>query len=284
MNIKQLLNQGTEILKDNKQENPVMHARLLLEFSLEKNREYLIINDQEEVEKAKEIYYIDNIKRLSEGMPIQYITNHQEFMKLDFYVDENVLIPRADTEILVEEVIKNINSSKKENLKVLDMCTGSGAIAVSIAKYTENAKVYAVDLSEKALKIAEKNAIKNKVENKCQFIKSNMFENVVGDFDIIISNPPYIKSDVIKELDRNVQKEPIMALDGGQDGLYFYKILAEKSYKFLREDGMLFLEIGYDQKEAVKNLLEETNKYENIYLKKDLSQNDRVIVATKRKD
>lgn len=282
MNIKQLLNEAIETLRNKKIENPMMHARLLLEFVLERKKEYIIANDLEEVDKEKQKQYFWGIEKLSNGEPIQYITNHQEFMKLDFYVDNSVLIPRADTEILVEEVINSINTVGKENLKILDMCTGSGAIAVSIAKYVENAEVCAVDLSEKALEVARKNAIKNDVENRCAFIKSNMFENVNGKFDIIISNPPYIKTEVIENLDVNVKKEPMMALDGGESGLNFYNILAENSHKFLNENGMLFLEIGYDQKDDVVDLLRKNGNYEKIYSKKDLAQNDRIVVATKR--
>lgn len=282
MNIKQLLAEGTQILKNNNIEKPIMHARLLLEFILEKNREYLLVNENNEVEEMNKARYLESIERLADGEPIQYIKKHQEFMKLDFYVDNNVLIPRADTEILVEEAINLINNLKKTNLKVLDMCTGSGAIAVSIAKYIENIEVYGVDISEKALEVARRNAEKNKVEKKCNFINSDMFKNILDEFDIIISNPPYIKRKQIKELDKNVKREPIMALDGGENGLEFYERLAAESHHFLKKNGILLLEIGYDQKIEVVNILESTEKYYNIYSKKDLAQNDRIVVATKK--
>ena len=145
MTVKQLLQTGIVMLEKNNIENPIMHARILLENTLQVNREYIVVNDKEVVDKIKESNYLENINRLINGEPIQYITNYQEFMKLDFYVDENVLIPRADTEILVEEAINFIRKNKKKNLKVLDMCTGSGAIAISIAKNIESVKVYAVD-------------------------------------------------------------------------------------------------------------------------------------------
>lgn len=282
MKIKQLLAEGTQILKNNNIEKPIMHARLLLEFILEKNREYLLVNENNEVEEMNKDRYLESIERLADGEPIQYITKHQEFMKLGFYVDNNVLIPRADTEILVEEAINLINNLKKTNLKVLDMCTGSGAIAVSIAKYIENVEVYGVDISEKALEVARRNAEKNKVEKKCNFINSDMFKNILDEFDIIISNPPYIKRKKIKELDKNVKREPIMALDGGENGLEFYERLAAESHHFLKKNGILLLEIGYDQKIEVVNILESTEKYYNIYSKKDLAQNDRIVVATKK--
>ncbi len=282
MKIKELLNKGTELLRKNKIENPIMHARMLLEFVLKKSREYIIVNDNEEIDKTKEKEYIEDINRIIEGEPIQYITKHQEFMKLDFYVDNNVLIPRADTEILVEEAINLIRNIKKEKIKVLDMCTGSGAIAISIAKYIENTEIYGIDISEEALKIAKKNAKENNVGLKCKFIKSDMFKNISDKFDIIISNPPYIKRKQIIELEKNVKKEPIIALDGGENGLEFYKILSNEAHKFLKNKGVLLLEIGYDQKIKVINLLELTNKYYKIYSKKDLAKNDRIVVATKK--
>ena len=280
MTVKQLLQTGIVMLEKNNIENPIMHARILLENTLQVNREYIVVNDKEVVNKIKESNYLENINRLINGEPIQYITNYQEFMELDFYVDENVLIPRADTEILVEEAINFIRKNKKKNLKVLDMCTGSGAIAISIAKNIESVKVYAVDLSEKALEVAQRNALQNSVLDKCEFIKSDMFENIKERFDVIISNPPYIRKKDIENLDVNVQKEPLMALDGGEDGLDFYRILIDNAYKFLEKDGLLFLEIGYDQKEEVMSLFKESYKYKDIYSKKDLSGNDRIICAT----
>ena len=280
MTVKQLLQTGIAMLEKSNMENPIMHARILLENTLKVNREYIVVNDKEKVDEIKEGSYLENINRLINGEPIQYITNYQEFMKLDFYVDENVLIPRADTEILVEEAINFMQKNKKKNLKVLDMCTGSGAIAISIAKNIESVKVYAVDLSEKALEVAQKNALQNGVFDKCEFIKSDMFENIKERFDVIISNPPYIRKKDIENLDVNVRKEPLMALDGGEDGLDFYRILIDDSYKFLEKDGRLFLEIGYDQKEEVMSLFKERYKYKDIYSKKDLSGNDRIICAT----
>ena len=211
------------------------------------------------------------------GIPIQYITNIQEFMKLDFYVDENVLIPQPDTEILVEEVIKYY---KDTTCKVLDLCTGSGAIGISIAKYIEDSNVMATDISNKALQIAKLNAEKNLVHKKMEFVESDLFENIVQNkFNVIVSNPPYIRTSEINKLDMQVQNEPHIALDGGNDGLFFYRIIAKNAYKFLEESGRLFLEIGYDQKDDVIQLLQSTNMYKNIYSKKDLGGNDRIIVA-----
>ena len=214
-------------------------------------------------------------------------------MKLEFYIDENVLIPQPDTEIVVEQII---NDYKNKEVKILDLCTGSGAIAISLAKYIEKSKVTATDISNKALQIAKLNAEKNLCHTKMRFILSDMFENLENDenfnkdinnidnklFDVIVSNPPYIKTDVIKNLDVAVQNEPILALDGGVDGLKFYKIIAENAYKFLNENGRLYLEIDYDQKEDVISLLEKNNNYDEIRCIKDLAGNDRVITAKKR--
>ncbi len=210
--------------------------------------------------------------------------HNQEFMKMNFYVDENVLIPQPDTEILVEEVI-NICSglscayTKDQNIRILDLCTGSGAIGISLAKYIENSKVTMSDLSKKALEIANKNAIKNEVKDRCSFINSDMFENINEKYDIIVSNPPYIKTEVISTLDKEVQNEPVMALDGGEDGWYFYRIIVNEAWKYLKQDGILAMEIGYDQKKEVIKLLENTYKFKEIYSKKDLAEKDRIIIA-----
>ena len=220
--------------------------------------------------------YIDKIIN---GKPIQYITNEQEFMKLKFYVDENVLIPQPDTEILAEKIIDEY--SDKE-VKIWDLCTRSGAIAISLAKYIKKSNIIATDISNKDIQIAKLNAEKNLVHKKIKFILSDMFKNIENDtFDLIVSNPPYIKTDVINNLEKSVQNEPNIALDGGEDGLKFYKIIAENAYKFLNNNGKLYLEIGFDQKENVINLLQKTYKYNEITCIKDLAGNDRLIIASK---
>ena len=203
-------------------------------------------------------------------------------MGFEFYVDENVLIPQPDTEILVEEVVdisKKINNNSNE-LRVLDMCTGSGVIAISLSKLIENASVSASDISDGALNVAKENAIKNSVN--IEFYKSDLFNDISKNvkFDIIVSNPPYIQTEVIKGLSKEVQSEPFIALDGGEDGLVFYREIIKNAKDYIVEDGYLALEIGYDQKESVTNLLRE-NGYKNIYSKTDLSGNDRVVVGQK---
>ena len=277
MTIKQILENAARKLKENQIEEPTFHARMLLANRLKKQKEYLMIYEGEEVSKEIKEKYQKDVLELIQGKPVQYITNHQEFMKMDFYVDENVLIPRADTEILVEEVIKISKQIKKEDQTILDLCTGSGAIAISLANYIPNAKVYASDISEEALKIAKKNSEKNKV--RIEWVLSDLFQNIHQKFDIIVSNPPYIQTKVIKTLEKNVQKEPILALDGGKDGLEFYKKIIQEADSYLKENGYLCFEIGYDQRESVIHLLKQKQKYKEIYGKKDLSGNDRIIVA-----
>ncbi len=276
MQIKDILKKGVEILKENNIEQNNLKAKMLLSSILNKSKEYLIIYSDEEISKELEKDFFDKIEILKENTPIQYILNKQEFMGLEFYVDESVLIPQPDTEILAEEVIEIIR--KRKLSKVLDLCTGSGAIAVSVAKFLENVKVYASDISNEAIKIARRNSNKNNV--KIEFIHSDLFEEFSGEdkFDIIVSNPPYIKTDIIGTLSQEVQKEPLLALDGGIDGLDFYKKIIKQAKEYLNTNGFLALEIGYDQKEEVENILGK-NGYKNIYSKKDLEGHNRIIIA-----
>jgi len=278
MTIKQALTKGMIILKSNQIDSPKIKARLLLQYVLNKKREQLIIYDEEQITPSQERAYMLNLEKLVKGIPLQHITNTQEFMKMNFFVNDNVLIPRPDTEILVEEVIKI--GKQKNKPTILDLCTGSGAIAVSLAKYLPEAKVYASDISEKALEVAEINAENNDVKDRIEFIKSDLFEQMEGmKFDIIVSNPPYIKTEVIKSLDKEVQKEPIIALDGGEDGLDFYRDIVEEAYHHLKLESYLCLEIGYDQKEEVIEIIKNAKTYSGTYCKKDLYANDRIIVT-----
>ena len=249
-----------------------------MQYVLNQTRQYVIVNDMEQLEENKEKQYLKEIKMLKKGIPIEHITHQKEFMKLNFFVDKNVLIPRQDTEILVEEVIKI--AQKTNAKKILDLCTGSGAIAVSLAKYLPQSEIIAIDISNEALKIAKKNAISNNVENQITFVNSDMFTNLNEEkFDIIVSNPPYIKTNVIEKLDIQVKNEPYIALDGGKDGLDFYKKIINESYRYLKYKGYLCLEIGFDQKIDVIEFIENTEKFVNTYSKKDLFDNDRIIVT-----
>ena len=278
MTIKEALEKGTVMLKGENLDSPKLKARLLMQDVLAKPRQYLLVHDNEEINEEILKKYFNNVLKVKQGTPIEHITHVKEFMKMNFYVDENVLIPRQDTEILVEEVIKIAN--KNNSIKILDLCTGSGAIAVSLAKYIENSEITAVDISEKALGIAKRNAKINKVENKITFVKSDLFNNLANNkFDIIVSNPPYIKKQTIKTLEKQVQKEPLIALDGGEDGLDFYKKIIKNAYIFLKYNGYLCFEIGYDQKQEVIDLIVKEEKYINTYSKKDLYDNDRIVIT-----
>ncbi len=275
MKLEELIKKSTIKLQKNNIDDYSIKLKIIIEYFFNIPINKIIVYMNKEVSSKENVEFEKILQKVINGIPVQYITNKQEFMGLKFYVDKNVLIPQPDTEILVEHVIEycnNINYS----LKILDLCTGSGAIAISLAKYIKNANIYATDISENAIEIANKNAKINKVG--INFIKSDMFENIEEkDFDIIVSNPPYIKTSVISTLSNEVKNEPYIALDGGKDGLKFYNIIYEKAEKYMNRNGIIFLEIGYDQKENIMNIFKK--KYREVYCLKDLNNNDRVIIV-----
>ena len=274
MIINEALFMGIKELNNNNIEDSNLKARILISHSLNVTKEYILVHGEEEfpIEKINE--YLENIERVAKGEPIQYVINSQDFYGLNFYINEDVLIPQPDTEVLVEEAIKLIRKENRE-IKILDLCTGSGAIAVCLAK-EENVKVTASDISRKALEVAKRNATLNSVQ--LEFIESNLFENIKDKFDIIVSNPPYIETDIIDTLSNEVKAEPKIALDGGKDGLDFYRKIVKEARKYLKENGHLIVEIGYNQKESVIELFKE-NHFENVICIKDYGQNDRVIMG-----
>ena len=278
MTIMEAIKKGMIELKNADIETPKLKARLLMQFTLNKPRQYIIVNDLNKLTAKEENQYFSAIKKMRQGVPLEHITHQREFMKLNFLVTKDVLIPRPDTEILVEEIIR-----KAENIPnpvILDLCTGSGAIAVSLAKYIKNVHICAVDISSKALEIAKKNAELNGVKNNIEFIESNLFDKIKErKFDIIVSNPPYIETETIKTLSKDVQSEPKIALDGGKDGLDFYRKIADSGSKYLNRQGYICLEIGYNQRIAVRQILENKKRYVNINCIKDLCGNDRVVTA-----
>lgn len=279
MKIKEALKKANQILIQNNIDEVFLKSRILLAHILNVEKEYLIIHDDEVLLSLQENEFFEKVNKLCSGVPIQYLTNSQEFMGFNFYVDENVLIPQPDTEILVENVIsiiKNLQKSCQKEITVLDLCTGSGIIGFCLKKYLQNVNVLSSDISSNALEIAKKNA--NLQNVKIDFIKSDLFENIDEKFDVIVSNPPYIKTDKINELSKEVKNEPRLALDGGQDGLDFYRKIIKESTNFFRKTGYLALEIGYDQKEAVENLFKNF-KYREIKIFKDLSDIERVIIG-----
>lgn len=249
---------------------------LLAEFVFGITRAKYYANMQMTVDGKSAEKYNELVNQRAGHIPLQHLVGTQEFMGLTFKVNENVLIPRQDTELLVENVADCLGNGKRT---VLDMCTGSGCIAVSIDRLSKNSKVTAVDISEKALEVAQEN---NRFNNaNVTFIQSDLFTNVTGRYDIIVSNPPYIRTDEIPKLMEEVKShEPVMALDGMEDGLYFYKKICNEASDYLNDNGKIFFEIGYDQGDDVSEILRQ-NRFCNIEVLKDLSGNDRVVIARK---
>lgn len=277
MNIKQALEEAKNILKSNNFEDSNIIAKELLSYVLKKDKVYLTINSDTALTDTEYAEFTKYIEQIIDGKPLQYITQKQEFMGIDFFVNEDVLIPQPDTEILVETVLDICKRYGKQSLRILDLCTGSGAIAISLSKIL-NTQVFASDISTKALEVAEKNNVLN--NSKVEFIESNLFEQINGEkFDIIVSNPPYIKNEEIKLLSKQVQNEPYIALSGGEDGLDFYRKIIDEAYKHINKNGYLCLEIGYDQKEDLIKLIKQNENYEYENCIKDLSNNDRCIIA-----
>ena len=253
-----------------------LDIKTLIKETFNVDNSYFIINENEDIEENKTSEILKKCKEIKNGKPLQYVTNTQYFYGLKLFVNENVLIPQPDTEVLVEETFERIKKiieiKNGKKVKVLDLCTGSGAIAISIKnELKEKVEVYASDISKKALNVAKKNA-KSILKEEINFIESDMFCSINEKFDCIVSNPPYIKTEVIKTLDKEVQEEPILALDGGNDGLKFYKEIRKEVENYLEEDGILLMEIGYDQKEELLNL------FKNAICIKDFANNDRVII------
>lgn len=278
MTIEEAMRKGMVELKSVNIESPKLKSRLLMQFILNKPRQFVIVNDKQVLDFRDEKRFFNLIDKMKNNIPLEHITHQREFMKLNFFVNENVLIPRQDTEVLVEEVLEIAHKINAK--KILDLCTGSGAIAVSLAKYLPNCQIVATDISDEALKVAKKNARNNGVDGQITFINSDLFANLGRDkFDIVVSNPPYIKRSVIEKLDLEVKNEPYIALDGGYDGLKFYRKIVCGVYEFLKYKGCLCFEIGFDQKEDVMEIIEKEGKFETIYSKKDLCDMDRVVVA-----
>lgn len=249
---------------------------LLAESVLGVSRQDLFLEPEKSISEEQAQKYFEAISERSEHIPLQYITGRQQFMDFGFIVNEDVLIPRPETELLVEKVTSYI---KGRYVKVLDMCTGSGCIAVSIDRMCANADVTAVDISEKALKVAGENNVNN--QGRVTFVQSDLFENINETYDVIVSNPPYIPTSDIDTLMEEVREhEPRLALDGSADGLKFYREICTNAVNYLNKNGKIFLEIGYDQGQTVPELLRE-NGFSDIQVLKDLSGNDRMVIAGK---
>ncbi|MCT4542265.1 MAG: peptide chain release factor N(5)-glutamine methyltransferase [Vallitalea sp.] len=278
--IRNALDDGIKLLRDNKVIDAQIDANMLLEQILQMDKVNIIINGNKEITEHKYISYMRLINIRAKGKPLQYITGYQEFMGLPFKVNNNVLIPRQDTEILVLEAIKCIKENNITN--ILEIGSGSGCIPISICNECENVRATSVDISIEAISVAKQNAVTNKVDDRISFIQSNLFEKVdnINNFELFISNPPYIKRNEIVSLMREVKDyEPIGALDGGEDGLYFYKQISKKVKELTNEKSYIFYEVGHDQSEEVKEILEYYG-YTNINISKDLAGINRVVSGT----
>ena len=268
---------------ENISDTPRLDVEILLEKALGGvDNLYIRLNLNKELTKDQEILFNCFIEDRLKGRPIAYIVENREFMGLDFYVKEGVLIPRPDTETLVEELIDICKA--KENLHILDIGTGSGAITISLAKYLPTSMVKSLDISDIPLEVGKQNAITNGVSERIEFIKSDLFnsiENTDMKFDVIVSNPPYIPKCDIDTLHTQVKDyEPYNALEGGEDGLDFYRKITAQSKKYIKENGILAYEVGHDQAKDVAEIMV-NNGYTNIYTKKDLQGIDRVVIGYK---
>jgi protein-(glutamine-N5) methyltransferase, release factor-specific len=271
--LKGLLADGAKMLTQAGIDEAELDARYILEYITGLNSAQYFIHSEDIIEKNKAEEFFRLIERRSKRIPLSYVIGTRDFFGLTFKVDENVLIPEQETELLVEEVIKH-----SEGKSVLDMCTGSGCIAISIALFGKPSKVAASDISEKALEVARENA-KSLKAGEISFIQGDMFENVTDKFDIIVSNPPYIETGEIDELMPEVRDYiPRLALDGDIDGLKFYRIISKEAVKKLNKNGRIFYEIGYNQSRAVASILLE-NGFTDVKIMKDYSGLDRIVMA-----
>jgi len=274
MEYKNLYETGKRRLCEAGVEEADLDARLLLEYVCGTDRNTLLVHGDQAVSEKECSLYEACIAKREKRIPLQYITGAQEFMGLKFIVNENVLIPRQDTEILVEEVLRNLH----DGMSILDMCTGSGCILLSLLQYSNDCEGTGVDISEKALEIASENA--ERFGKAPVFLKSDLFEKVEGKYDMIVSNPPYIPTEVIPTLMREVKEyEPVEALDGKEDGLYFYREIVRQAGEYLNRGGKLFFEIGCEQAKEVSLLLENAG-YQEIEVVKDFAGLDRVVFGS----
>ena len=266
-----LYRMGVERLAAAGIEEAKLDARLLLEELCGTDRNDLLVHGDRPVTEQQENSYVNYIELRSRHIPLQHITGYQEFMGLRFKVTPDELIPRKDKETLVEEVLKNLH----DGMRILDLCTGSGCILLSLLRYSNDCVGIGADLSKKALKVAEENA--GSLGLTAEFVQGDLFEPVTGKFEIIVSNPPYIPSNVIPTLMEEVREhDPLMALDGKEDGLYFYMEITGKASEYLYPGGMLFLEIGCEQAGAVTELMKNAG-YRDVTVCKDLAGLDRVV-------
>ena len=278
-NIQEQLKRGSKFLKENFINTYKIDSELLLGKVLNKGREYLFLNFKQNLSKELIYNFESLLKRRKKKEPVAYILNYKEFWKNNFYVDQNVLIPRPDTEILVDEIMKLYSKQKK--LSILDIGTGSGCIIISILKERQKFKGTAIDISKKALNIAKYNAKIHHLSNRIKFYKSSVDNFFKHKYDLIVSNPPYISRLKLKYLDKDILGfEPIQALEGGIDGFNVFSKIVKKSSVLLKIGGKLVLEIGFDQKFEMLKLLNKNNFFVNKIVK-DYGGRDRCVICTK---
>ena len=277
---RQLLEFGKSRLQEQEIENSQLDAWLLMEYVCQISRTWYFLHEEEQPGEDEEKQYIALIRKRGEHIPLQQLTHEAYFYGMKFYVDENVLAPRPDTEILVEQVLEKLPVDQET--EILDLCTGSGCILLSILENRKEARGTGTDLSEKALAVAERNG--RELGIKARWIHSDLFEKIQGQYHAIVSNPPYIRTDVIQGLMEEVRLyEPYMALDGHEDGLYFYRKIIAQAGTYLKPQGLLAFEIGYDQGEAVSSLMKEQG-YRQVQVVKDLAGLDRVVTGRKNQE
>ena len=279
MNINLAVSQGSKILKKNFIPNSQLDSEILLAKTINKDRNYLLLNSEISLNKDDLNNFYKLIEQRSLGNPVAYLINRKFFWNSEFFVTNDTLIPRPDTELIVENVLRL--TKQKNNIRILDIGVGSGCILLSILKEREDFYGTGIDISRKCLKISKKNSIKLKINSRLKLFKSNVDKFNLGKYDLIVSNPPYIKTSDLKYLERGVVEfEPRLALDGGLDGLSEIRKVIKKSSELIKKNGKFILEIGFDQKNKVINLLKKEGFYINS-THKDLASYDRCIVSTK---
>ena len=279
MNIQSAIIEGTNILHNKCINTAQLDAEILMTKAVGKDKKYLIVNNDKELSNEKLNLYKKLINERAKRKPIAYLINQKFFWKYNFFVNEDTLIPRPDTEILIEQILDI--TKNKNNLNILDIGVGSGCILLSILKEKKNFYGTGIDVSKNCLNISKINAVNLEVNSRVRFFKSNVDKFNLGKYDLIVSNPPYINKLDLKYLERDVVRfEPKLALDGGLDGLSEIRKVIKKSSELIKKNGKLILEIGFDQKNRVINLLTKKGFYINS-ISKDLASNDRCIVSTK---
>ena len=279
MNIKKAVDEACLILKKSNIKNPKLDTEILMSEVFQEDRKFIILNLEKKIEKESFNQYFNLIKQRSFGKPVAYLTRKKDFWKYEFEISNDVLIPRPDTEIIIDKTLKLIKHKNK--LKVLDIGVGSGCILLSLLSEKKDFYGVGIDLSKKCIDLCKKNSLKLGLKERVKFYKSDVDNFRYGKYDLIVSNPPYIKRSDLKYLDRDVVNfEPKIALDGGIDGLSEIRKVIKKSSQLIKKNGKLILEIGFDQKEKVKKILISKGFYINKVFK-DYSKNDRCIISTK---